>query len=57
MPAGERNAIADEEFWARSVIALTEPARSRLRRLVSPGLAERVARETSVPTLVLKTVD
>ena len=57
-PHGEpTEEIAKEaESFAADVIALTEPARSRLRRLVNPGLAERVARETSVPMLVLKTV-
>jgi len=47
----------EAESFAADVIALTEPARSRLRRLLNPGLAERVARETGLPTLVLKTVD
>ena len=52
---GERAAeiALEAEAFGADVIALTEPARGRLRRLLTPGLAERIARETSVPTLVL----
>jgi nucleotide-binding universal stress UspA family protein len=50
---GEEIAREAEAFGA-DVIALTEPPRGALRRLVTTTLAERVARETSVPTLVLK---
>jgi nucleotide-binding universal stress UspA family protein len=49
----EEIALEAEAFGA-NVIALTEPVRSGLRRLVAPGVADRVARETRVPTLVLK---
>lgn len=50
----EEIALEAEAFGA-DVIALSEPARGRLRRLLSPGLAERLARETSIPTLRLTT--
>ena len=46
---------AEEIVLEADVIALSEPVQGRLRRLVTPGVAERVARETGVPTLVLKT--
>jgi len=42
----------EAEAFGADVIALTEPARGRLRRMLAPGLAERIARQTSVPTLV-----
>lgn len=46
--------IAQEaEAFEADVIAMTEAPR-RLRRLLTGTLAERVARATSVPTLVLK---
>jgi nucleotide-binding universal stress UspA family protein len=48
----EEIALEAEAFGA-DVIALGEPARGRLRRMLSPGLADRLARETSIPTLVL----
>ena len=48
--------VLEAEAFGADVIALSEPAQGRLRRLVTPGVAERVARETGVPTLVLKTV-
>lgn len=44
----------EAEAFGADVIALTEPPRGTLRRLLTATLAERVARETSVPTLVLK---
>jgi nucleotide-binding universal stress UspA family protein len=50
--AVEEIALEAEAFGA-DVIALAEPVRGRVRTLVAPGLAARVARETSVPTLVL----
>jgi nucleotide-binding universal stress UspA family protein len=49
----EEIALEAEAFGA-DVIALAEPARGRLRRLVTPGVADRLARQTSVPTLVLR---
>ena len=48
----EETALEAEVFGA-DMIALSEAPRGRLRRLLSPGLADRLARETSVPTLVL----
>jgi nucleotide-binding universal stress UspA family protein len=48
----EEIALEAEAFDA-DVIALSEPPRGRLRRILAPSVAERVARETSIPTLVL----
>jgi nucleotide-binding universal stress UspA family protein len=50
----EEIALEAEAFGA-DVIALSEPPRSRLRRMLAPGLADRLARETSIPMLVLTT--
>jgi nucleotide-binding universal stress UspA family protein len=52
----EEIALEAEAFGA-DVIAVSEPARGRLRRMLSPGLADRLARETTIPTLVLTTAD
>ena len=48
----EEIALEAEAFGA-DVTALSEPPRGRLRRKVSPGLTDRLAGETSIPTLVL----
>ena len=48
----EEIALEAEAFDA-DVIALSEPPRGRLRRILAPSVAERLARETSIPTLVL----
>ena len=48
--------IAQEaEAFDADVIALTEVRRNPLQRLLTRGTAERVAREASIPTLILKT--
>jgi nucleotide-binding universal stress UspA family protein len=47
--------VREAEAFGADVIAMTEAPRGRLRRLVTPAVADRVARETSVPTLVLTT--
>ena len=47
--------VLEAASFGADVITLSEPVQGRLRRLVTPGVAERVARETGVPTLVLKT--
>jgi nucleotide-binding universal stress UspA family protein len=44
----------EAEAFGADVIALAEPPRGRLRGLVAPGVAQRLARKTSVPTLVLR---
>jgi nucleotide-binding universal stress UspA family protein len=43
----------EAEAFGADVIALSESPRGRFLRLVKPGLAQRVAHETSVPTLTL----
>ncbi len=43
----------EAEAFGADVIALAEPPRGRLRGLITPGVAQRLARKTSVPTLVL----
>jgi len=48
----EEIALEAEAFGA-DVIALSETPRGRLRRILAPGLADRLARETSIPMLVL----
>ena len=48
----EEIALEAEAFGA-DIIAVSEPPRGRLRRMLVPGMADRLARETSVPTLVL----
>jgi nucleotide-binding universal stress UspA family protein len=48
----EEIALEAEAFGA-DVIALSEPPRSRLGRILAPTVADRLARETSIPTLVL----
>jgi nucleotide-binding universal stress UspA family protein len=50
----EEIALEAEAFHA-DVIALAEAPRSALQRVFSRSVPERVVRETSVPTLVLKT--
>jgi nucleotide-binding universal stress UspA family protein len=45
----------EAEAFGADVIVMTEAPRARLGRLVTPAVADRVARETSVPTLVLTT--
>jgi nucleotide-binding universal stress UspA family protein len=45
----------EAEAFGADIIALTEPRRRRFLRLLRRGIARRVARETSVPTLVLTT--
>jgi len=49
----EEEIALEAEAFGADVIALSEPARGRLRRMLAPGMADRIARETSVPTLVL----
>lgn len=49
----EEIALEAEAFGA-DLIALAESPGGGLRRLVSPAVAERVARATRVPTLVLR---
>jgi nucleotide-binding universal stress UspA family protein len=45
----------EAEAFGADIIALSEAPHGRVRRLLRPGVAQRVARETSVPTLVLTT--
>ena len=45
----------EAEAFEADVIALSAPARGRLRQLLKSGVAERVARAASIPTLILKT--
>jgi nucleotide-binding universal stress UspA family protein len=47
--------VLEAEAFGADVIALANAPRGRLRGLLTSGVAERVARETSVPTLILKT--
>src|SRR6266516_6908137 len=48
--------IVDEaQAFEADVIALAEPARGPLHRLLRSGTADRVARQASIPTLILKT--
>lgn len=51
--AAEEIAREAEAFGAE-LIALTESPRGRLRRLLKPSVAQRVARATNVPTLTLR---
>ncbi|HET7343198.1 MAG TPA: universal stress protein [Methylomirabilota bacterium] len=51
--ADEETALEAEAFGA-DLIALTAARAGRLRRALSPALAERVAGHTPVPTLVLR---
>src|ERR671924_211143 len=44
----------EAEAFGADVIALAEPPRGRLRGLLTPGVVQRLARKTSVPTLVLR---
>ena len=49
----EEEIAREAEAFGADVIALSEPARGRLRRMLAPGMGDRIARQTSVPTLVL----
>ncbi len=46
--------VLEADAFGADVIALTEPARGGLRRLLTQSVAERVAQDADVPTLVLK---
>ena len=43
----------EAEAFGADLVALTTPARGRLRTALTPGLAERVIGRAAVPTLVL----
>jgi nucleotide-binding universal stress UspA family protein len=45
--------LLEAEAFGADLIALTTPHRGRVQRLLAPGVAERVAGATPVPTLVL----
>lgn len=46
--------LLEADTFDADLIALAAPERSRLRRLVSAGIADQVARKASVPTLLLR---
>jgi len=45
----------EAEAFGADLIAMATPMRGRLRSALVPGVADRVARKASVPTLVLRT--
>ncbi len=51
-PAAE--ILLEAEAFDADLIALAASRRGRVRRALSPGVAERVAREAPVPTLLLR---
>jgi nucleotide-binding universal stress UspA family protein len=46
--------LLEAEAFDADLIALAAPAHGRLRAAVAPGVAERVARQASVPTLTVR---